>query len=346
MVRILLWFILLIMISCDPGKHEYHVFHEKPFNEILDIAIDADLPFCIILSDSLSINSNKYIDLNRKHKTPINNAIYNFVNIDLKDNKWYAKLLSPQIYPVTCVFNTSGVLIDLIPGSSKESFAYVNKVINTKCPFAEFHYNQKYDKDKLELISYINSAIALKLNIDRGQYVVSKIDSMLQVIEHPYILYLKLQNQLQFGKNIEARKTAQELLLFDSAQDLYEYYDEFMIANQLLDSTYNYKTAPLIESISNKIELSECNIDQIYHLDIDIVNKGEKTLKISDILTSCSCLKLISSKKHLINFGELLTLRFEFTPDALGNIFREVYIASNSKNTPIYLVTINAIVYE
>lgn len=336
--------ILLIMTSCWHNKQEYIVYYDKSFNEISDTAKKPNLPFCIVLFDSINFSSIEYINVLNEYKTSSNSVICNFVNIHFKGNQWYSKLLSPQIYPITCVFNRIGELIDIIPGSSKESFAYIDKVINTEEPCLEFHYNQKYDKDKIEVIRYYNSVIELKPEIDRNQYVIHKIDSILRIKEHPYLLYLRLYNLMQFNKKIEAKETAEKLLLFDSAKDLVEYYDELLIANQILDSTYNSKTAPLITSASNEIILSECDINHTYDLNVDIYNKGEKPLKISEVLTSCSCVKLVSPKKSIVNRGESMTLRIEFTPDTKGDIFREVYIVSNSLNTPIYTISINAIV--
>lgn len=185
----------------------------------------------------------------------------------------------------------------------------------------------------------------MKLQIDEGKYIVDKIDSLLTVKEHSFLLFLKLNNQLQFKKE-EAKETARKILLFDSAKDLFEYYDELLIANQIIDSTYNNKTAPLISSTSNNIELPDCEINHTYNLNIEIINNGEKLLKISDILTSCSCVELMSAKKHIVDQGESLILEVRFTPDATGDIFREVYIASNSLNTPIYTIAINATVKE
>lgn len=39
-----------------------------------------------------------------------------------------------------------------------------------------------------------------------------------------------------------------------------------------------------------------------------------------------------------------MSLKIEFTPDTKGEVLREVYIASNSLNTPIYTISINATV--
>lgn len=339
----LFWgFILLMIVSCTSNIPEHNIYHNENIEEIITLAQDKNQPFCVVLIDSLHMTANEYINAISKCKILQKGVLFNFISIDLNENKWYSKLLAPQIYPVSCIFSPKGELIDLVPGISNESVAYINQVITTKQPCLEFHYNQKYDKDKIEIIHYTNDAIKLKSKIEEGQYVINKIDSMLQITEHPYLLYLKLHNQIQFNNKIEAKETAKKLLLFDSPQILFEYYDELLVANQIIDSTYNAKTAPLISSISNKIELPNCEINHTYNLNIEIINEGEKPLKISDILTSCSCVELKSNKKHIVNSGESLIFKVLFTPDALGDVFREVYVASNSLNTPIYSISINA----
>lgn len=341
-IFLLFGFVLLLIVTCTSKKQECNIYHNNDFDEISTIANDANLPFCVVLIDSTIFTADEYINMIKVYNTSYVKTMYNFINVRLNENKWYSKLLSPRIYPVTCVFNAMGQLVDLVPGSSKESMSYIDKAINTGQPCLEFHYNQKYDQDKIEVIHYINSAVELKSKIYDSEDVIAKIDSLLHVKEHPYLLYLKLQNQVLFNAKIEAKKTADKLLSFDSVQDLLEYHDELLIANQLLDSTYNAKTAPLISSISNNIELSNCKINHTYNLNIEIINEGEKLLKISDILTSCNCVELKSDKKHIINSGESFILKVVFTPDAIGDIFREVYIASNSLNTPIYTISINA----
>ena len=337
-------FVLLITVSCSSNVQKDDIYYNKDFDEITTVASATNHSFCIVLLDSLSITSDEYIEMIQKSPSIHKGTIYNFVNITADENKWYSKLLLPQIYPVTCVFNSVGQLIDLVSGNSRESVVYIAKAINTGQPCLEFHYNQKYDNDKIEMIHYIDNAIKLKSEIDKGKYIVDKIDSLLQISEHPYLLYWKLQNQLQLNKKTEAKETAKKLLSFDSAKDLLEYYNELLVANQLLDTTYNINTAPLISSPINKIELSDCDINHKYDLNIEIINKGEKPLKISDILTSCSCVEVKSTKKHIVNSNECLLLNVEFTPDVSGDLFREVYIISNSLNTPIYTISINATV--
>ena len=75
-----------------------------------------------------------------------------------------------------------------------------------------------------------------------------------------------------------------------------------------------------------------------------IENIGQRPLKISDILTSCTCVELKSEKREIIPPGQSIEIKFDFIPDAKGEIFRKIYVASNSINTPISRITINAMV--
>ena len=339
---IILLIAVLVYASCTNNGIRDIVYYEKSFAEAKQISQNLQLPFCMVLYDSLQNTTLEYLDKFHANKLPLNKGVFNFVNITADKNKWYNKLLSPQTFPVTCIFSPSGELLDLIPGNSKESVLYTDKVLTTHEPTPEFHYNKKYGTEKMVAITQINQILKLKFEVDDKRNVVAEIDSLITKVRYPYPLFLKLQNQLQFNDSVGAIETARELLLFDSAKDLFDYYDELMFANHVIDLDYTTKTAPLIEVNPAVIELKDCKINEPKSLTVHITNKGEKPLKISEILTSCSCVKLISSKRHMINPNQFLTITLEFTPDVSGDILREVYIASNSVNSPISIVTINA----
>lgn len=118
--------------SCKNREQKDVIYYNKDFNEMTNIAKDIDQPFCIVLVDSLNFTANEYLYLLNNYKVMDRGISYNFINTTLNENKWYSQLLSPQIYPVTCIFNTTGELIDLIPGSSNESILYIDRVIKTK----------------------------------------------------------------------------------------------------------------------------------------------------------------------------------------------------------------------
>ncbi len=339
---IIIIIVTLLQQSCSNRQKSDNIYCEKSLTEIQKIAEDGNVPFCLILFDSTQVISRKHIVKFYSKDQKLNHVVFNLVNITFDENKWYEKLLSPQVLPLNCVFAASGELIDLIPGSTKESLLYTKKVLSRQKANKEFHYNQKYDSDKIEAIKIIDIILQLKFRVDNNENVIAELDTILNKARYPYTLFLKLQNQLQYRDSIAAKNTAKELLQFNSARDLLDYHDELMFARQILDPTFNIETGPYIDISPTEIELTNCEINNSIRITINIKNKGQKPLKITDILKSCSCVKLISKKKHSILPQQSIELDIEFTPEETGDIYREVYIASNSVNSPISNIKINA----
>ncbi len=331
----------LCLLCCTMSKQN-NVFNEKSFVEMCQISQKIKHPFCLVLYDSTQVASQEYIKKLYQNSQNMEQGVFNLINIAIDENSWYEKLFSPQTIPLACVFTTSGELIDLIPGSSKESFLYTQKAINTQKANRDFHYNQQYEDKKINILRDINDIFHLKVKVDNKENVVLELDFLLNKTRYPYPLFLKLQNQLQFRDSVAAKKTARELLEFDSARNLVDYYDEFMFAQQVIDPTFSMENGPNIEVSPLEIKLGDCKKDETVLIPINIKNKGQRSLKISDVLMSCSCVKLNDKKKYLIPPQQIVTLNFEFTPDEAGEIYREVYIASNSVSSPISHININA----
>ena len=337
-----LFLIMLLAMSCQHQFEMIHIYNDKEFSEVDSIAKERNLPYCIVLIDTLEYDKNEYINNLKDIVDPSNRFILNFICVNSNDKTdWMVKLLTPQIYPTACIFESSGQLIDLIPGNSKESFSYLCETLKTEKTNIEYHYNQLYEDDKEHFIKYINEIIELQSHLVEGQNVISGIDSLFQEKNHPLLLFMRLQNLLEYGNDVEIKNTAKNLLTFDSPQELVYYQDELLFANYLLDSTYTSETAPRIYSLP-EIQLTNCEINNPYILNIEISNNGKKTLKISDIMTSCTCVNLIGDKRLVIDSNESETLKVKFTPDVQGKVYRYIYIASNSLNSPIYTISIKA----
>lgn len=343
MKRLIIITIVTFLCQCCKTKDEPdNIYCKKSFIEMQQISQKIKLPFCLVLYDSTQVASQEYIKKLYQNSQNMKQGLFDLIDITSNESSWYGKLLSPQILPLTCVFTTSGELIDLIPGSSQESFLYTKEALTNQKTNRDFHYNQQYGDNKINIIHDINSIFHLKFKVDNKENVVSELDNLLDKARYPYTLFLKLQNQLQIKDTAAARNTASELLLFDSPRDLVDYYDEFMFAQQVIDPTFSIENGPYLEVNPIKIELSDCKRNKITPIAINIKNKGQRPLKISDVLTSCTCVKLLGKKRHLILPQQTETLNIEFTPDDTGDIFREVYIASNSVNSPMCHITINA----
>lgn len=123
---------------------------------------------CIVRIDPTLFTAYQYINMINVYKTPNVKTIYNIINVQLSEYNWYTKLLSPQIYPQTCVFNSTAQLIDLVPGNSKESLSYIGKAINTRkpCPeFKEAFYND-FEKANPTAIKTKSSVSTFSLSSD------------------------------------------------------------------------------------------------------------------------------------------------------------------------------------
>ena len=348
MRKIGLWaFLLCFLISCsNKGKKRIEYF-DLSLEEIITQTQDAKMPFCVILIDSIEFTSQDYIHLLEIYNTlPKNKKILlDYANYNNVNNQWITKLIQPQIYPVTCIFSSHGKLIDLIPGKSSESYAYIKDVLLSQS-ICEFHYNQLYGYNKFTFVEHINKAIEIIMGTNHHIDMTSQTDSLFASFKNIYLLYYKMRNQLDMEDRDGAKKTAKEFLSYQSAHNMIIFNKELLEVNNTLDSTYTIVSAPSIISDTEGIFLPKCVVNNSYPLKIGVTNKGEKPLCISDIETSCSCVELKCDKQFIVAPHKTITINFIFKPDITGTIQREIYIISNSRETPIYTISISADVKE
>ncbi len=77
-----------------------------------------------------------------------------------------------------------------------------------------------------------------------------------------------------------------------------------------------------------------------------IVNKGDDTLKISSVITSCGCTAFDLQKKEVLQ-GESINLKVEFNSmDKVGAQTKYISIASNDKENPQTRLTMKGTVLE
>ena len=329
----------VIFVSCQRSNMiNYGVSYER----MCDIGKDKSESFCIVLYDSTSFTSEDYIEKYARLISRADNMIVDFIEVSSENNDWYVKMLRPEVLPLTCVFDSGGILVDLIPGSSSESMKYVSQVLEFGEPTTEFHYNGLYGEDKLNKIRLFRKIIRIRKDLESGKDIQMSVDS-LQEDMYPYLLYLELKNQISLKDSTEAQSTAERLLEFNSAGDLVTYEDELFYAQQILDPGYDSLSAPKIQIEPMSISLDSCIIGESVPVILKVANVGHRLLKISDIITSCSCIQLMSDiKDYDIYPGDSAYVGFYFLPDQEGSIKRDVFIASNSYKMPLYHVTVNA----
>ena len=343
MVRLYILYILIMLsvmfVSCQRGNM---INYGVSYDIMCDIGKDRSESFCIVLYDSTSFTSEDYIESYTGFVPRAYNMIVDFIEVDSENNDWYVKMLRPEVLPLTCIFDSNGILVDLIPGSSSESMKYVNLVLEQGEPTTEFHFNGLYGDDKLDKIRLFRKIIRIRKVLESGKNILMSIDS-LQEDMYPYLLYLELENQISLKDSTAAQATAERLLEFNSAGDLVTYEDELFYANQILDPGYDSLSAPKIQIEPMAISLDRCKVGESVPVVLKVTNIGHRLLKISDIITSCSCIQLMSDiKDYDIYPDDNAYVGFYFIPDQEGNIKRDVFIASNSYKMPLCHVTVSA----
>lgn len=330
--------ILVILSSCVNAPI---VLYDKSFEEAKDIIKikNKETPYCIILLDSLQYSSQHRIGIFQELKA--NSNVVAYVNIDENDNRWVEKLFRPTILPFACIFLNDRI-IDLIPGDTKESIAYINMAMKNKEMNPNYHFNQLYGEDKAILIRECNQLLTLKEGIDSGKDMQQYILDTMADINNPYMLYLKLKNQEQLNDIAEAKETARLLLSLDSPDDAVLYNEEIFYANHLIDSAYNEATAPQLNFSSQIVELN-CKVGETRTILLHAKNNGSYPLKIFDVLTSCGCISKLESYAQMEIYPQTTnTFAFKFNSNKAGLLENDIYIISNEYKKPITHILIKS----
>lgn len=330
---------LLVLISCSRKGH--FCFFNETIEAMLEVSQDEGIPFCVVLHDSL-FSSSDYTNKFLISGATNNHVLINFINIDEVENEWYYKVLRPQVLPTTCIFDDNGNLVDIVPGAGIESLKYIHNSIHTLKPNFDFHFNQKYEFEKLKLIDYFNSIFKLERCIQDYDSYIFKVDSLLQINLHPYLLYLKVRRQISNNDILESRNAAREFLtLCNNPNDIVDYYSEYLELNSYLTPEY-IEVAPIISVAQDTIELNNCKHNQQVAFNVTVTNLGSRALKVYDVLTGCSCINSREIDNFYLNPSEKEEFEFSIMPSRNDVGYRDIVFISNAKNGPTTFVKVKA----
>lgn len=337
---------LFLFCICLGGCRESGVTligFNKSFEDIsLEASNDKKL-FCIVLIDSTQVSHQNYVKFFHENQHRLRSqAIYNIVNVNLKENDWYRKWLNPSFFPLTCIFSDDETLIDIIPGASREAFLYTEEAIKNKVS-TDFHWPNQFGVNKKTIIPFLNCVLENRMYLDQGIYIPSKFDQLPDSLEYPYSLYLRLVGELMQNDSLASKETAKSLLELETPAGLELYKNEFITAKKVFDPNFNIHSEPNIRVDSTIISFINCVVHEAIDLDIPVYNDGEHPLKISKIYLSCSCLEHAADNENtIIPANGSCVVKFYFTPENEGDISRDIYIASNAINMPILHINILA----
>jgi len=337
--------LLCIAVICLFGCNNTDtvIYENRSFKDICSLAEINNSPFCIVLTDSMNNLSKEYIfQLEKNYKHLFDKALFNILDINYIENEWYIKWLSPVSIPLTCIFSPDGRLIDLIPGVSKETFLYTEEAIN-KVETTDFHWPNRFKTNKKNALPLLDNVLKQKIYIDEGIYIPLELNGLVDSLNYPYSNYLKLLGELMEQDTTGSQQAAQSLIKLETPASLDLYKNEFITAKKVLNPNFNINTEPNLRVDSTNICLTNCKRDETTPFEILVYNDGDKPLKISKIHTSCSCVEQHRYDEDIIiKSKESFPVKFYFTPDAEGEIVRDIFITSNAINMPILHITILA----
>lgn len=338
--RRLLLIIVICLLGC--GDKGSIVYTNKTFEDINSIAVNENRAFCIILIDSSQELSKKYLEcLQKDYKYLTKRAIYNIADVKSETNKWYRKWLQPTSLPLTCIFSSEGLLIDLIPGASKETFLYSAEAIKQTHATA-FHWPNRFKRNKNEVIPFLSALLKQKRSIDSNINNSYELDHLVDSIYYPYSLYLKLARAQKAQDSLVSQEAAAALVETETPFNLNLYLEEYILAKKILDQTFDIKAEPNIRVSTDNIVLSNSKINLQAPVHIVIYNDGDLPLKIDKIHISCSCLELRGKNEDIIiNGKKSYVAKFLFTPQSRGLTSRDIFIASNAINNPLLHINVS-----
>ena len=290
--------------------------------------------YSIVCVDSTP-NNLVYMNLLRKDFSKLlNKSVFNFVDVSLEKNQWYRQWLSFFRTPLTCVFSAeNNSLIAVVDGASKNSFRKIEYALdNNRIEDGFCYLNSFKNVDNEKLISALNDILKSKQYMEQNLDFSIEVDNSLNVIRYPYNLYLKSISEMSLGNDSVASKYARELLDLTEPFYVENFENLYLKAKFVINPELELDDEPRLFINNAKIELNECEKNKTMLVQVELKNIGNKTLQINNVSPSCSCLELLGNWKCTIGCDESCVLSFKFTPDAKGEMFREIVIVSNAIN--------------
>lgn len=324
-------FFYTLLISCN--KQNVHYYYDVDIEKMVSIAKNEDQLFCCVLIDSLSDEMKLFYDFLKTDEQIRKKALFNFIDITDSSNFWYIQWLRPVSNTVTCVFNPSGKLLNLINGVTYESFiALKQSIINND---NKHFYPNRWNMAKDTILPFMNEVLQCKINYEKGEDIQERINNSLSLLKYPFNLGLKFMNELRMEKLEDIKYTCRELLLYKDEENILDFFDLFLKAENVVNKKYTKASGPYLEIFSDTT-IYNCLLYNVYKVELILKNKGEFPLNIFDVITGCGCLKYIGEKECQLLPNETMSLTFNFEPDVIGLIERSVYIVSDAVNKNLY----------
>lgn len=324
MKNIFLFVIAAALCACG---QRVVVNYDLPLNNAVAKATEVGKPLVVLLSRPDCPPCSALIR-NLESNANIPSAIYNVVDVQLPENNWYTQWLCLGTFPTSCLFDADGHLTAVINGASNSSMDCLAQSVDGQTKCADYYYTTHFPVigNKIDML---NEMLDCQRAMERGEDAAAALDEVLKKCDYPWLVWLKIQNEIKQGRSENAAILAERMSQFSEPIFLTCYADILQQSKYIANPAYSPDDeAKLV--IPEEIKLADCIVSEPREFNVEISNEGKMPLSISDIQMSCTCMELLSDKQLTLAPGEKSTVRVAFTADSAGDFFREVLFFSNS----------------
>ena len=340
--RVLLPYIILLVFpilnlipACNIPKER--IRYETPFEEIKEEAGQKGKKFCIVLTDSSNIKEYRNtVILAMKHN---NQAIWDFINTDNPDNRWYEWLLGTWNSPYTLIFDKNGKLENIVFGISEYACISIESTIS---PHNEgirhrnfvFRKNSAIPKSIMNVNEFIESHLQLIADTTEtyyGKYI--KADSLAMISEYPFSEYLKLH----YGSHVFSKDSIAKMAHGFIERYLHSSYPKITYSSliQTISKMFLLENAESPLKLGTHIAKGPYHIGDEANITVSVTNNGHENITIEKIETTCGCIKTLPAGRHFrktIRQNETVNYRFSMELEYSGTIYHEIYFYFHTGN--------------
>ncbi len=342
--RVLLPYIILLVFpilnlipACNIPKER--IRHETPFEKMKEEAGQKGKKFCIVLTDSSNIKEYRNtVILAMKHD---NQAIWDFINTDNPDNRWYEWLLGTWNSPYTLIFDKNGKLENIVFGISEYARMSIESTVS---PHNEdegirhrnfgFRKNSAIPESIMNVNEFIESHLQLIADTTEtyyGKYI--KADSLAMISEYPFSEYLKLH----YGSHVFSKDSIAKMAHGFIERYLHSSYPKMTYSSliQTISKMFLLENAESPLKLETHIAKGPYHIGDEANITVSVTNYGHENITIEKIETTCGCIKTIPAGRHFrktIRRNETVNYRFSMELEYSGTIYHEIYFYFHTDN--------------
>ena len=291
--RVLLPYIILLVFpilnlipACNIPKER--IRYETPFEKMKEEAGQKGKKFCIVLTDSSDIKEYRNtVVLAMKHN---NQAIWDFINTDNPDNRWYEWLLGTWNSPYTLIFDKNGKLENIVFGISEYACISIESTIsphNGGIPHRNFGFrkNSAIPESIMNVNEFIESHLQLIADTTEtyyGKYL--KADSLAMISEYPFSEYLKLY----YGSHVFSKDSIARMAHGFIERYLHSSYPKMTYSSliQTISKMFLLENGKSPLMLETHIEKGPYHIGDEANITVSVTNNGHENITIEKIETS------------------------------------------------------------